>query len=262
MLMIFTCMYVCIFLLYTLFPVFQNTKDFYQYQRMNNSNICIVSCLSKCISIFTLISIQQVDQFSFANTDTFLQRFLINDDHWEENGGPIFFYAGNEGDITLFAENTVVVEWFWCCENVFITHVAFVALLMWKYFDITLLFFPNYHVKDYRILLYFIIFYLYLFIYLFCLFCSDIWVMYSSFFQGFMWDIAPEFKALILFGEHRYYGLSEPYGNNSLTVSILGTLHFTTLHFPFLHYTSLHFTSLHFTSLHFTVTRLTYLHLN
>ncbi|XP_045116836.1 lysosomal Pro-X carboxypeptidase-like [Portunus trituberculatus] len=89
----------------------------------------------------TYFMTQRVDHFSFANDDTFLQRFLINDEHWDKNGGPIFFYAGNEGDITLFAENT-----------------------------------------------------------------------------GFMWDIAPEFKAMIVFGEHRYYGISEPYGNRSLTV--------------------------------------------
>ncbi|KAG0721999.1 Lysosomal Pro-X carboxypeptidase [Chionoecetes opilio] len=88
----------------------------------------------------TYFTRQRVDHFSFANQDTFLQRFLINDDHWDSNGGPIFFYAGNEGDITLFAENT-----------------------------------------------------------------------------GFMWDIAAEFRALLVFGEHRYYGVSEPYGNKSLT---------------------------------------------
>ena len=38
------------------------------------------------------------------------------------------------------------------------------------------------------------------------------------YFQGFMWDIAPEFKALLLFVEHRYYGESMPYGNDSYKV--------------------------------------------
>lgn len=32
---------------------------------------------------------------------------------------------------------------------------------------------------------------------------------------GFMWDIAPEFKAMLVFAEHRYYGESMPYGKDS-----------------------------------------------
>ncbi|XP_012347648.1 lysosomal Pro-X carboxypeptidase [Apis florea] len=34
---------------------------------------------------------------------------------------------------------------------------------------------------------------------------------------GFMWDIAPEFEALLVFAEHRYYGESMPYSNKSYT---------------------------------------------
>lgn len=83
---------------------------------------------------------QTVDHFGFTMENTFIQRYLISDESWEGNNGPIFFYAGNEGDITLFAENT-----------------------------------------------------------------------------GFMWDIAPEFKALVVFAEHRYYGISLPYGKHSFT---------------------------------------------
>ncbi|KAG8228746.1 hypothetical protein J437_LFUL009668 [Ladona fulva] len=34
---------------------------------------------------------------------------------------------------------------------------------------------------------------------------------------GFMWDIAKDFQAMVVFAEHRYYGKSLPYGNNSYT---------------------------------------------
>jgi lysosomal Pro-X carboxypeptidase len=84
---------------------------------------------------------QKLDHFSFATADvtTFQQRYLINVDSYEP-GGPLFFYCGNEGDITWFCNNT-----------------------------------------------------------------------------GFMWEIAPDFKAMIVFAEHRYYGESLPFGKDSFS---------------------------------------------
>ncbi|EPB80228.1 hypothetical protein ANCCEY_00630, partial [Ancylostoma ceylanicum] len=76
-------------------------------------------------------------------------RYFINTDSYEQ-GGPIFFYTGNEGKLEGFAENT---------------------------------------------------------------------------FQGFMWDIALEFKAAVVFAEHRFYGKTQPYGGTSYnTTNHLGYL--------------------------------------
>jgi len=81
---------------------------------------------------------QTVDHYGFTTEAKFNQKYLMNDTWWDGAGGPIFFYAGNEGYIEAFAENS-----------------------------------------------------------------------------GFMWDIAPEFGAMLVFAEHRYYGESLPFGNES-----------------------------------------------
>jgi len=92
---------------------------------------------------------QTLDHFNFEPTvpATYQQKYLINDTWWQKPdaskgiaAGPIFFYTGNEGPITLFAQNT-----------------------------------------------------------------------------GFMWDIAPAYNALLIFAEHRYYGDSMPYGNQTFS---------------------------------------------
>ena len=100
---------------------------------------------------------QTLDHFTFTTDAKFRQKYLVNDTYWNKwgynlplsvhytvlnsvirDGGPIFFYTGNEGRIESFAENT-----------------------------------------------------------------------------GFMWDIAAEFGAMLVFAEHRYYGESLPFGEES-----------------------------------------------
>jgi len=49
---------------------------------------------------------QRLDHFSFSNSPTFPQRYLINTQNWVVGSGPIFLYCGNEGDIVWFAQNT------------------------------------------------------------------------------------------------------------------------------------------------------------
>ncbi|GLC44866.1 hypothetical protein PLESTM_001655800 [Pleodorina starrii] len=73
---------------------------------------------------------------------TFPQRYFVCANHWRPRSpdgtiGPIFFYLGNEADVTLYLNNT-----------------------------------------------------------------------------GLMWESAPEFEAMLVFAEHRYYGESVPYGKN------------------------------------------------
>ncbi|XP_043846796.1 lysosomal Pro-X carboxypeptidase [Dromiciops gliroides] len=94
------------------------------------------------LSYKTHYLVQQVDHFGFDVRLTFKQRYLIADQHWKNDNGPILFYTGNEGDITWFCKNT-----------------------------------------------------------------------------GFMWDVAEELKAMLVFAEHRYYGESLPFGNLSFSDS-------------------------------------------
>ncbi len=58
-----------------------------------------------CVLIRLLLL--QIDHFGFLENGTFKQRYLLNDQHWHKEGGPILFYTGNEGDITWFCNNTV-----------------------------------------------------------------------------------------------------------------------------------------------------------
>jgi len=80
---------------------------------------------------------QQLDHFNPQDLRTFQERYLVYDGAFNKSMNTIFFYAGNEGPVDAFYNNT-----------------------------------------------------------------------------GFMFDIAPEFGALVLFAEHRYYGETHPFGDD------------------------------------------------
>ncbi|XP_068601568.1 lysosomal Pro-X carboxypeptidase [Brachionichthys hirsutus] len=94
------------------------------------------------ISYNTFYFDQKIDHFGFTENGTFRQRYLVADKHWQQPGGLILFYTGNEGDITWFCNNT-----------------------------------------------------------------------------GFMWENAEKMDAMLVFAEHRYYGDSLPFGQESYSDS-------------------------------------------
>ncbi|KAF8792501.1 Dipeptidyl peptidase 2 like protein [Argiope bruennichi] len=51
---------------------------------------------------------QKIDHFNFLShgNQTYKQRYLFNATWWDVGRGPIFFYAGNEGDVVGFWKNT------------------------------------------------------------------------------------------------------------------------------------------------------------
>ncbi|XP_042898313.1 dipeptidyl peptidase 2 isoform X1 [Parasteatoda tepidariorum] len=111
--------------------------------------ISLLAASSNCSNYVEDYFDQQIDHFNFESNSnqTFKQRFLYNDTWWDRGRGPIFFYAGNEGDIVGFWENT-----------------------------------------------------------------------------GYMFKIAPQFQALVVFVEHRYYGKSLPFGQDSFQPKSIGLL--------------------------------------
>ncbi|KAK7097322.1 lysosomal Pro-X carboxypeptidase-like isoform X1 [Littorina saxatilis] len=119
--------------------VYLPSSDAFRYRKFRSPyNPKLRNALPSEFSYKTMYMTQNVDHFGFDNTQTYQQRYLVSNQFWNDDGGPIFFYTGNEGDIAWFCNNT-----------------------------------------------------------------------------GFMWDTAPEFKALLVFAEHRYYGESLPYGKDS-----------------------------------------------
>lgn len=90
-------MYVCleIFQMYSNFLFFLSFLFFILINK--SSYFCVLNRLL----------LLQIDHFGSLENGTFKQRYLLNDQHWHKEGGPILFYTGNEGDITWFCNNTV-----------------------------------------------------------------------------------------------------------------------------------------------------------
>jgi len=51
---------------------------------------------------------QPVDHFDTSNNDTYEQRYYVYGKYYKNNG-PIFFYCGNEADVTLYVNNTGLI---------------------------------------------------------------------------------------------------------------------------------------------------------
>ena len=50
---------------------------------------------------------QDIDHFdNSGHSAKYSERFLVDDTYWDPLTGPILFYAGNEGDIYSFYDNT------------------------------------------------------------------------------------------------------------------------------------------------------------
>ena len=47
----------------------------------------------------------RLDHFTWSSNSTFRQRYFVCDTHWQP-GGAIFYYVGNEADVTLYLNNT------------------------------------------------------------------------------------------------------------------------------------------------------------
>ena len=69
-------------------------------------NIVVTSCVPAVKEYWFEATI---DHFNFRPTTpdtTFNLRYLVNEDHYDNDKGPVFFYAGNEADIFQFVNNS------------------------------------------------------------------------------------------------------------------------------------------------------------
>lgn len=122
---------------------------------------------------------QQVDHFNFNSPAlgvTFAQRYFTYSKYWKGPGAPIFFYTGNEGDVTLYVNHTGLM---WENAEEVSTHSEGI------FFSVTAGV-PGCQIGQTGPVV-------------LCSVCFHAW----------------QFGALLIFAEHRYYGESLPYGSES-----------------------------------------------
>lgn len=158
--------------------------------------------------LFFLFLSLQIDHFGFLENGTFKQRYLLNDQHWHKEGDPILFYTGNEGDIAWFCNNTVNIP---LLLEMALKYDALIKMQMWvlvqylenRYRTVSLPFRINQFYTSVK-----------------CISQNRSWISWNlCFIKGFMWDVAEELGAMLVFAEHRYYGESMPFGEESYSVS-------------------------------------------
>ncbi len=53
-----------------------------------------------------LYYLQRLDHYDFRHDTRWQQRYLLNDTFWRRSGGALWLYAGNEGPVEGYADNT------------------------------------------------------------------------------------------------------------------------------------------------------------
>ena len=59
-----------------------------------------------------------------AGSETYKMRYLVDDTYFDEENGPIIFYAGNEGDVWTFFDNSPIHAIHMVCNSCFLVDMS------------------------------------------------------------------------------------------------------------------------------------------